>query len=420
MDWRDFFIYIRYNIHMKKPSSTSFLFIFFWMVLYLLFLFIDTRMGQFRELHIYSSIAEKIVSGELPFINFFSEYPPGSVLVFLLPQFFSFLPYQYVFSFCNLLMVLGIIYLGALLVSREKPQLQPKALLVISISFLIMGGLLFNRYDITPVFLTVLGIFLYSKGEESGDQKKKLGAYALITLAGWIKLYSFVVLPFLIIFEWKKGKDWKDIGKYLVVCLGVSLPFFWILYQGQEGVRWFLEYHMGRGLEIESTYSSAVLFLSQIGVLEGVTIIYDYASYGLEGIVPNILAAYSFYLYLLLYLSLLLYAFFDRTRNKLNPSFYLIKYAFLSILVFIITNKVFSTQYILWLLPFMSILPFWFEKQKQKLFFAITFTILVTTTIIFPFGWEIFNKGNLFFTLILLLRNILLISYGVLLLKIHE
>jgi hypothetical protein len=79
----------------------------------------------------------------------------------------------------------------------------------------------------------------------------------------------------------------------------------------------------------------------------------------------------------------------------------LVAYVFVALLAFIITNKVFSPQYIIWLLPFAPLL-----RPRQTLLFL---AIAVLTITVFPFDYNQLLAMQRLPVVLLNLRNLLVI-----------
>jgi hypothetical protein len=276
-----------------------------------------------------------------------------------------------------------------------------------SVALLILSQLLLTKYDAFPMFLTSLGIYLYLYSEKETKRLFQRIAYAIITLAGLTKLYPFVILPILIIREYRL-KRYNDLIKNIIVCVIATLPFLIQVLSGIDGISWFLSYHGDRGLEIESTYSSVLLLLHQLGLIKDISIVYTHASYGISGTLPNFFSSLSLIIFLVSYFVLMLIAFFQDWNKDVSKK--IIQFSLLTIGTFVLTNKVFSAQYILWFFPYLSITPFLYSKKTNVVLIITTLLSCILTIMIYPIFWLTFNKGHLGLTTILLIRNILLVA----------
>lgn len=400
---------------MKFFSKKTLVLFLIFISLYLLIVILDQNF-QFldsTEIRLYKRIADEILSGKLPYINYLFEYPLGSLIDFLIPKFTEFLiPYFIGFSLHNIVLMFLTTYFSQRIINLFQDENHFQYTLFQFIIIVIFFPLILNRYDVFPMFLTTFGLYLYLIGEKKSSNSHKFFSYIIITFAGWVKLYSFLLLPILIIHEFKK-KEFRKIISHVLIFILTSLPFIIYSFFAREGLQYFLNYHGCRGLELESTYSSILLFLEKIHLVPNLNITYTYASYGLDGNLPNFIAKLSFPIFLISYALLCLHFYFSKESQKhdFQEKSSIVKiftYSFLSISIFILMNKVFSAQYIIWLLPFFGILPFLLPLKEKKQFILLSFLTVFFTILIFPLFWEYLIHKNFILILILLLRNFLL------------
>jgi len=185
-------------------------------------------------------------------------------------------------------------------------------------------------------------------------------------------------------------------------------------------------YQTGRGLQLESTYASILLVLKAFGLT---SLAVDSASgaFGVTSSLANILAEIS---PLIICFSLIAtYWLFCRaqkgnisTKSKfsvLNPldAAGIVKYSFLSILVLIITNKVLSPQYLIWLYPMVPLLA----EGKKMITRTIFIALGIITYFIYPVYYDALIGGANFAIGLLFIRNILMIVLAYLVtLRIQE
>lgn len=220
---------------------------------------------------------------------------------------------------------------------------------------------------------------------------------------------------------------------YLIsVIILVFLPFYIL---GGSSTLDFLTYHKERGLQLESVFSSVLVMLNYVGYPVSVT--HGFGAYNLESSLSPFFVNISsvlvligvFFVLFLLYNQLkkcLDFKVLDNGREENSgtiasnyPTLFL--YMILGILfISIITSKVFSPQYLLWIIPLFSLLPI-NEIRIPAFLFALT---CLFTIPIFPYLYfshfvhnPYFENGSIYWeppTLIagnlLLIRNFLLIA----------
>jgi len=138
------------------------------------------------------------------------------------------------------------------------------------------------------------------------------------------------------------------------------LPLF-ILSPG--GLLAVLKYHSERGIQIETIYASIIVLGHYLGLAPATSAI-DHTSIGFNSAWNQNLSSFSTLL-TVIGLGLIIGLAWRATRpdHHLRAD-WLIQVSALAILWFILANKVFSPQYVIWLLSFV---PFW-KGFKQPLF----------------------------------------------------
>jgi len=366
-----------------------------------LLLIVFLRTVSVSDVVLYRSYALKVLGGQIPYVNFFFEYPPASIIYFLLPALFTVTQNQYVIAFACINVVLAIL---TILFSREMVLIlkknSKKAVLLMSLCLMILINLLLTRYDLLPAFLLVLAFYFYLKN----PKKYLFLAIIFVTLNGWVKLYGFILLPFFVIPE-LKARDFKRLKTILLSFFLASLPFILLMLLNLEGLKWFLNYHGSRGLEVESTYSSVILTLSKLHLIPKVLLEYSFGSVNL--ITDTLLPKLTFIFFIAAYLLILFKAF--KSNWEKDPIKKLLLFSTLTVLVFVLTNKVLSAQYLLWLVPLVVIGSLLLQKAKARLVQILFVLSCILTVIIFPNSWAEFLHGSLLITLLLLARNIFLV-----------
>jgi hypothetical protein len=172
---------------------------------------------------------------------------------------------------------------------------------------------------------------------------------------------------------------------------GCFLPFY--LWDGARSLG-FLHYHQARGLEIGSTYSSLLLALHALG--HPVEAYHAYGSMSLRSSLSPVLVALSPWLTagLLLIATALLVVHCRRLAGggaralsctrlaQVHPLTFICA-TLLFLMVLVAASKVFSPQYLLWLAPLVSLVPF--RRIGKRLFLGSFILTCVLSTVLFPF-----------------------------------
>jgi hypothetical protein len=166
-----------------------------------------------------------------------------------------------------------------------------------------------------------------------------------------------------------------------------------------------LGYYGVRGLQIETLPGGLLLLLNLLRVTPvGVTSAFD--AYQLVSPLADGVARWQPLLLIVLYGAALASCWlrFGRDRRAagvVRPES-LAAGAALALLAFIVANKVFSAQHLVWLLPFAPLLPL-----RQA---ALLLAAWALTNVLFPWNYEDLTDGRQFAVLLLNLRNLAVLA----------
>lgn len=311
------------------------------------------------------------------------EYPPLSLVLFSLPLFAPLHFYTVVFA---ILMALTMVFMYWLLLRYA----QRGAALVFAI-YLLIGAwaLAESRFDLVPAALTLICVIV-------AEGKRWTYAYIALAFAFLLKIYPLLFLPALFIAEQQDARRfytpqqplnlasipgelwqtlrgfrcwrWKNTIIFFAFLLGVTGIFS--LLNFQSAVLSQLSYFVNRPVQIEST-GSPILFL---GAPFGYPV-QNIFSFGSYNVVSRLERPVEFFLELLFIVGYL-YALFVQWRGKLD-----VTQAFIAVLlVFIVTGKVFSPQYLIWLIPLLA-----YSGAYNSFWLIVWVPISLLTTYIYPY-----------------------------------
>jgi uncharacterized membrane protein len=356
-------------------------------------------------------IAQLMRDGQIPYHDFASEYPPLALLSFLLPGLITSNTMAYSWAFAAELMIFDMIALMVIadLASTLKISIK-NALLVYTLVIVATGPILVARYDLLPAVLVLGALWSFIKG------KNKL-AWAAAALGFAAKLYPIIILPIFVIYQLKNRQYSRMItggAVFLGVTLLLSLP--WIIIDA-PGYWHSWTYHLERGLHSESTYGTALLTGQVLG-LTTVQGALTFGSWNLSSPLADSLAKMSFYIaaaVLIVVYALYVWRMPKEPEGELTAKLSessaarLLKFTVLTVAVFLLTNKVFSAQYLAWLCPLLPLVA-------DRRFFApmLFIAAAVLTQYIYPYNYNSFELGEALPVLVLTFRNLLLILMTVL------
>ena len=364
------------------------------------------------ELELYYDYSLKIVQGKLPYRDFPVEYPPLALLPMLVPQWlnritsYQFAGYEFFFYAQNILLVCAI---GPLILKIATIQQLPKTKrqILMAYSLLTVTNALFilGRYDIFCAWLTVWATWFILTD-------RPLCSGAVLGLGAATKLYPALLVPIFAIHCLTQ----KQPAIAIRLVAGFTTVIFALLLLlsplGLDNLSYFFNYHKLRGLQLESLPSGLLILAHKFGWVALNTTV-NYGAVHLESPVAKpILQALPFAFVLGVMAALVSYWRQIKNRLSANRSFssrQLTIYILAILSVFISTNKVFSPQYLIWLLPFIPLLP-----SRQIGLFSL---ISVLTFLIYPVFYGFLIDEQIVLVLMLNFRNYLTVVLAVRLIR---
>lgn len=354
------------------------------------------------DLQHYHRISLYLQAGLIPYRDFLLEYPPLALIPILIPQLFSpqtpldAVDYAIGFVMENLILT-SLLGVGLAVIPHPRRQQTLIGYLVLTV---LLAPLLPWRYDLFPAVLTLgglLGIIF----------NFPLLAGIALGLGIATKLYPVVLLPLWLLY-FAASRDWGGVGKLSLAAIATTIASFapfW--YLAGDSFTSFLTYHKDRGLQIESSWAGLI----SLGHVLGLTEASSEMSYGAQHIISPLanplltVQPIVFVGTMLLIYGLGGFVFRQEFRqdNHIKQRT-LVVFSLAALLGFILTNKVFSPQYLIWLLPFVPLLrsP---TVALVSVSFALTTTVSFVTRqlrLMYPPSVVMLNLRNLILFVVLL------------------
>ena len=296
---------------------------------------LDSR--PYGDVQLYGLYGHHMTSGELPYRDFFDEYPPLAQPLFVLVRA---LPGTYAHAFRWTMTVLGagalVLLVLALAAVRASRVRLAVAAVAAGVAPLLVGPIFLNAYDLWPAFLTAAALLAFVR-----DRFRLV--YVLLALGVAAKVYPLVLLPLALIETWERGgRDAVRRGLvwFVGILLVVHLPF---AVTGPGGLRFSYWVQVKRGLEVESLGGAVLLALDKLGLHHVALRAESPGSTNVAGSLAGALATVSS---LVALASVLLVAWLY-LRHRRKP----LVAAAAAVVGFIAFGKVFSPQYVDWLVP---------------------------------------------------------------------
>lgn len=323
------------------------------------------------------------------------EYPLLTILPFSFGLVTSAYWYQVAFAIAMILLT-SVVYLMLRIWKSQRSAIAFALYMVVG-----CWATAAARFDIIPAGFTFGALLLAERG-------RWRWAYALLALATLFKFYPIVLVPAFFIAQQKSHlvfwhKWWKGLDVFVLVCAAITTVSLLLSVEGTLGP---LGYFGDRPIQAESTAAS-ILWL---GSFFGLSLHYT-ASFGSLNMLSPLSGIVSPLMTLLLIIGLL-YVYWLQWRGKTPLVISLV----LILLVVICTGKVFSPQYLLWIIPFVA-----YAGEWKKRWLASWTGIGLLTTWVFPY---IYTATNVFlkvptiptFNPVVFTRNAFLVSFLIFLL----
>ncbi len=319
----------------------------------------------------------------LPFHALPLEYPPLTLLLFSLSLLAPIPYYQLVFA---LWMALASVLIYWLLL-----RYGPRGAALTFALYALVGAWATaeGRFDLVPAALTLLCVL-------AAERKNWTAAYIALAFGTLLKIYPLLLLPALFIAEqhaaqrfhrpaesmtlssapvelWRTLRGignwrWKNSLVFFGILLGVTAFFALLDFQGAVVSQ--LSYFAHRPVQIESIGSTILWIATQFGYPAHVE--FSFGSLNIVSALGNIVSVFFLLVFVLGYL----FAILQQWRGKLD-----IVQSFIALLlVFIATGKVFSPQYLIWVMPLLA-----YSCALDGYWLLFWGSISLLTTIIYPY-----------------------------------
>jgi uncharacterized membrane protein len=306
------------------------------------------RAARFRDVHLYDGFANAIFDGRVPYRDFFMEYPPGALAVFLPPLAFGSSHYNAAFKVLMALCGVATLVLVAWLLARFGASTRRLwvGVMLLALSPIALGPISLNTYDAWPALLTVAALALLVGG-------LPVAALGLLGMAFAAKVYPVVLLPPTLVFVWRtagRAVALRALGGFVAVAALIVVPF---LALAPDGLAESFRAQAARGLQVESLGGSLLAVADRVDVY-GATVVHRTGraiSYELTGSLPEVLAALSSAAQVV---AVILVAWLY-LRGRDDPRRLAVSFA-AAIAGFLAFTRFFSPQYLVWLIPFVMFL----------------------------------------------------------------
>ncbi|MFF2195017.1 glycosyltransferase 87 family protein [Streptomyces sp. NPDC058157] len=327
-----------------------------------------------------------LVHWTMPHNDIMWQYPPAAASIFLSPDLLPFLTYFQAFVALTVLCD-AVILLGLIRVARRDDGSIAGALVWLGALPLLMATP-FARYDIHVTLFAVFALLCMRNRPRLGGVVAGIGAMVKV----W---------PLLTLLGTPRGKSTRDAIVATALSCAALLGVFALLFKDTLG---FLGNQGNRGVQVESLGGSALMAALRLDLWPG-KIEFQYGAFEYVGPYVSSIARASMGLTVIGFLLLLLWRVKANRWSSATP----FDAALCAILVFTVTSRVISPQYMIWLLGLAAVCL----TSKHTTQRPVAWLLVVTTgltTLVFPVWYdsEILATSTLG-TVLLCSRNALLL-----------
>jgi Glycosyltransferase family 87 len=358
--------------------------------------------GTYADLQLYQDFGQRVLDGKRPYADFEFPYPPLSLGPMLLPFAAgqgggppSHGTYVLVFAVAMAAGASALIVLVGTLVRRAEVPAATLRVAFVAVPVLLAHPLVVARFDVLPALLTGLALWFTVAGRPA------LAGIGL-GLGIALKLYPLALLPaFAVAIARRQGPTaWiRLVAVAGAVAAAALLPFAALWPPGPLGL---LTLHAGRGPQIESVPGGLLLLANLVtGGGAGVELAGDVAAWSVAGPASGFAAALSTTVAVMAYAVVMVITIRALGRAERHTVSHLLPTASAAaLLVLLATSRVFSPQYLVWLLPFVA-----FLRPASGLLFAV---VVAASVVVYPFLYLGLVDLQPVPILALVLRNVLL------------
>ena len=380
---------------------------------------------QNNDIRGYRAAGEAILTGSVPYRDYFFEYPPGSLLAFVPPAFFTTNQEDFVTLFAS---EMALVLVATLVLTAYAARILlggwwwPLPAVVFTWAALLLFPVSVTRFDALVALTLAVATALVAGVSRLGRTRTAAtvaltAAWASLGFGAAVKLVPVLATAPLVLFigsrqglrtlkDTVRGAAWR-----LAVFFGVLiLCFLAALLFGGKGFIQSFAYHLDRGLQVESLGASVLI---KLGYVEETT--FEWGAFDVLGHgVVELLSSLSLPVTALLLTVTGAVAYREYREGSFGAGQFP-RFAAAFVLASLVGSKVLSPQFMIWLLPLvpLSARGVW-GVVVSGLFLAICWM----TTWFYPYHYhEIVNLESSA-TTVLLWRNVLLVMLWVCILSL--
>ena len=201
-----------------------------------------------------------MLDGKVPYRDFFVEYPPGSLLAFIVPSVWL-AHYALLFKVLMALLGAGAVFAAAWIADSigHASRRTGLALGLAAAAPFAIGPLIVTEFDLWPAFLAAAGLLAVIRGRGG------LGG-ALLGLGAATKICPLALLPVALVWIYRRNGAIAARRALAAAAAAVAATYVVFVALAPGGVWYSLQIQARRGLQKESLGASVLYVLDQLGL----------------------------------------------------------------------------------------------------------------------------------------------------------
>jgi hypothetical protein len=372
-----------------------------------------------EDMKVYERAGRALIGPQTIYVDQTLEYPPGVLPFFLLPGLLSEnteafgVVYATQLALIEALLCLGIFFLARRGLARKRQSDDLRGCLAVAaylVASTLLSAFVLDRLDLM-VGAVVVGMVMLALRRD----QFRWGAEVLLAAGVFFKLTPLLLMAPLFLHRVKTeaeeadGLDFRagliSLGAFAAPLAGFSGLAFSVWGKAWLGL---FSYHTERGLQIESMMSSLLMVVERIFEF-GLVAEDKFGAIHVHHLLEDRLAQ-SWILLFGAAVGLLWMHWVNREKRDPAPwgPADLVEGSILVLGVFMLLNKVLSPQFLLWILPVVSVWLVQLEPQRAKRVWRLVWVICALTFLLIPPLGPWLSKMHALPVAFLLVRNLLL------------